>query len=167
MLGTVLSLCLALADTGRPQHRRLPTGSSADPVDEPATPVPRPDAPDYETADERAAGVQARLSFEMFTRLWMKKLMAAERFQKNERLTVTETADGVVAEYAGYLPDRDTTVKATTSAVTPFIGILRYYRTTMRSVGKTKRQAVRGPFEQADKNRVSEIFRYTKGEWVY
>lgn len=167
MLGTVLSLFLVWTDTGRPQHRRLPTGSSAGQVDEPATPAPRPDVPGYETADERAAGVRARLSFEMFTRLWMKKLMAAEQFQKNERLTVTETADGVVAEYAGYLPDRDTTVKATTSAVTPFIGILRYYRTTMRSVGKTKRQAVRGPFEQADKNRVSEIFRYTEGEWVY
>ena len=154
-------------DTGHAQNPRLPTGPSAGRSDEPATSIPRPDVAHRETADERAAAVQARLSFEMFTRLWMKKLMAAERFHKNERLTVTKTADGVVAEYAGYLPDRDTTVKATTSAETPFIGILRYYQTTMRSVGKTRQQAVGGPFEQAEKNRVSEIFRYTKGAWVY
>lgn len=154
-------------DTSQPQNRGLPTGPSAGRSNEPATSISRPDGSRHETADERAVAVQARLSFEMFTRLWMEKLMDSERFHKNERLTVTETADGVIAEYAGYLPDRDTTVKATTSAETPFIGILHYYQTTMRSVGKTRQQAVRGPFEQAEKNRVSEIFRYTKGAWVY
>lgn len=154
-------------DTVRPQNRGLPTGPSAGRSDEPATSIPRPDVVRPETADERAAAVQARLSFETFTRLWMEKLMDSERFHKNERMTITETADGVVAEYAGYLPDRDTTVKATSSAETPFIGILRYYQTTMRSVGKTRRQALGGPFEQAEKNQVSEIFRYTKGVWVY
>lgn len=154
-------------DTVRAQNRGLPTGPSAGRSDEPATSIPRPDGVRHETADERAAAVQARLSFETFTRLWMEKLMNSERFHKNERMTVTETADGVVAEYAGYLPDRDISVKATTSAETPFIGILRYYQTTMRSVGKTRRQALGGPFEQAEKNRVSEIFRYTQGTWVY
>ena len=154
-------------DTGQPQNRGLSPDAQAGRLDTPPRSVPRGGVVSPETADERAAAVQARLSFEMFTRLWMEKLMDSERFHKNERLTVTETADGVVAEYAGYLPDRDTTVKATSSAETPFIGILHYYQTTMRSVGKTRQQAVRGPFEQAEKNRVSEIFRYTKGAWVY
>ena len=82
-------------------------------------------------------------------------------------MKVSETADGFVAEYSGYLPHRYTQVKPTKSKDTPFVGILTYYKKKMRSVGKTKGQAIQGPFEQNGTSQVSEIFRYTKGEWVY
>lgn len=109
---------------------------------------------------------RARASFDVFTRKWMQKLADTEDFQK-KRMNVTQTQAGFVAEYIGYLPHRYTTIKLTQLKETPFIGILTYYKKTMRSVGKTKKQAINGLFEHAETSQVSEIFRYTKGEWVY
>ena len=110
---------------------------------------------------------QARASFDVFTRKWMRKLAEGrEDFQK-KRMQITQTQEGFIAEYIGYLPYRYTKIKLTQSEATPFIGILTYYKKTMRSVGKTERQAINGLFEHAETSQVSEIFRYTKGEWVY
>ena len=109
---------------------------------------------------------QARTSFDSFTRQWMQRLAKTEDFQK-KRMQVTQTPEGFVAEYTGYLPYRYTTIKLTQSKTTPFIGILTYYKKTMRSVGQTKQQAIHGLFEHAETSQVSEIFPYTKGEWVY
>ncbi|MCS6925224.1 MAG: hypothetical protein NZ578_04900, partial [Candidatus Binatia bacterium] len=75
--------------------------------------------------------------------------------------------NGVLAEYVGYLPHRYITVKKTSSKDTPFVGILTYYQQVMRSVGKTREEALKGPFQQAGTSQVSEIFRYTKGKWHY
>ncbi len=110
---------------------------------------------------------RVRASFDVFTRKWMQKLAATEDFQKKERMHIRQTPDGFVAEYIGYLPHRYTTIKLTRSQATPFVGILRYYKKTMRSIGKTKKQAINGLFTPAETSQVSEIFRYTKGEWVY
>lgn len=163
-------LCLALSisvvrvEPVRAQYDATPAAAAVGRLAQTHTSVPpRPNV----TADSRAAEVRARLSFALFTRVWMEKLIATEQFQRARQLTITETADGFVAEYTGYLPHRYTTVKATASPVTPFIGILSYYKKTMRSVGETKQQAMRGPFEQAGTSQVAEIFRYTAGEWVY
>ena len=123
----------------------------------PASPAP--------SAGEEAED-HARASFDVFTRKWMQKLAKTEDFQK-KRMQITQTQQGFVAEYTGYLPYRYTRIKLTQSKATPFIGILTYYKKTMRSVGETKKQALNGLFEQAGTSQVSEIFRYTKGEWVY
>ena len=109
---------------------------------------------------------QARASFEVFTRKWMQRLSKTEDFLK-KRMQIRQTQEGFVAEYTGYLPHRYTRIKLTQSEATPFVGILTYYKKTMRSVGKTKNQAINGLFEHAETSQVSEIFRYTKGEWVY
>lgn len=109
----------------------------------------------------------AREGFDTFTRAWMKKLIKTEDFQKKKKMRMTQTAEGFVAEYTGYLPHRYTVVKPTESKVTPFIGVLRYYKKKMRCVGQTKEAALKGPFEQAGTSQVSEIFRFTKGKWVY
>ena len=109
----------------------------------------------------------ARESFELFTRKWMQKLVKTEDFQKKKMMKIIRAGEGFVAEYTGYLPHRYTVVKLTKSKLTPFVGILTYYKKKMRSVGKTKGQAINGLFEQAETSQVSEIFRYTKGKWVY
>ncbi len=96
----------------------------------------------------------------------MQRLARTEDFLK-KRMRIRQTQDEFVAEYTGYLPYRYTTIKLTRSKATPFVGILTYYKKTMRSVGKTKRQAVNGLFKQVETSQVSEIFRYTKGEWMY
>jgi len=106
-------------------------------------------------------------SFDAFTIEWMKKLSDAEEFHRTKVITVSESAEGFAAEYVGYLPHRYIIIKKTESKDTPFVGILTYYEKTMRCVGKTKEEALKGPFEASDSQQVSEIFRFTKGKWVY
>ena len=105
-------------------------------------------------------------SFDSFTLEWMKKLKEAETFHKM-RAQVKPSQDGFTAEYIGYLPPRYIHVKKTESADTPYVGILTYYEKTLRCTGKTKEEALKGPFDQVGTSQVSEIFRFTKGKWVY
>jgi hypothetical protein len=109
----------------------------------------------------------ARTTFETFTQEWMAKLAEAEEFQRTQRIKVTQVQDGYSAEYEGYLPQRILEVKKTDYEDTPFIGTLTYYQRTLRCTGKTKEQAIQGPFEQVGTSAVREIFRFTKGKWVY
>jgi hypothetical protein len=110
---------------------------------------------------------EALASFDAFTLDWMEKLRRTEEFQRAERMKVAESSEGFAAEYNGYLSHRYIVVKKTTSKDTPFVGILTYYQQTLRCVGKTREEAVRGPFQQAGTSQVSEIFRFTKGKWHY
>ena len=106
-------------------------------------------------------------SFDTFTQDWMKKLAEAEEYHRKELIKVSQTGESFSAEYVGYLPQRFIEVKKTTSTETPFIGTLTYYERTLRCTGKTKETATQGPFEQVETTPVKEIFRFTKGKWVY
>ena len=106
-------------------------------------------------------------SFETFTQDWMKKLAEAEEYHRKEQLKFSQDGESFSAEYIGYLPQRIIEVKKTTSQETPFIGTLTYYERTLRCTGKTKEAATQGPFEQVETTPVKEIFRFTKGKWVY
>lgn len=149
---------LATAEETPPQQ------SAPSPHQEEVQSAQTPSSPASSAGEEAEA--RARTSFDVFTRKWMQKLARTEDFLK-ERMQIRQTQEGFVAEYTGYLPYRYTTIKLTQSKATPFIGILTYYKKTMRSVGKTKEQAISGLFEHAETSQVSEIFRYTEGEWVY
>jgi hypothetical protein len=108
----------------------------------------------------------ALATFDTFTVDWMKKLEQAEDFHKT-RAQAVESPDGFAAEYVGYIPNRYITVKKTDSSDTPYVGILTYFEKKLRCAGKTKEQALQGPFDQVETSQVSEIFRFTKGKWVY
>jgi hypothetical protein len=110
---------------------------------------------------------EARAAFDAFTMEWMQKLAKAEDFQRTQQMKVTPTTDGFAAEYTGYLPERIIVIKGTKSQETPYVGTLSYYERTMRCTGKTKEDAAKGPFLEAGKIPVKEIFRFTKGKWVY
>lgn len=128
-----------------------------------------PKAPDQAEAIAAAVDVSedaALASFDTFTIEWMKKLEETEQFHKT-KAKVTESPEGFSAEYTGYLPPRYTHVKKTESSDTPYVGILTYYEATLRSSGKTKEEAMQGPFSQVEQTQVSEIFRFTKGKWEY
>jgi hypothetical protein len=105
----------------------------------------------------------ARESFDTFTIAWMRKLTKIDRHKEK----VTETEGSFSVEYLKYLPTRYTVVKKTKSEQTPFVGILTYYRRQFHSTGTTEEEAQEGPFEELKTKQVSEIFRYTKGKWVY
>lgn len=106
-------------------------------------------------------------SFDIFTQEWMKKLAEAEEYHRKDLIKISQSGEIFSAEYVGYLPQRFIEVKKTTSQETPFVGTLTYYERTLRCTGKTKEAAVQGPFEQVEAVPVKEIFRYTKGKWVY
>jgi hypothetical protein len=121
-----------------------------------------PDPPLPEVTEDTALA-----AFDTFTIEWMKKLAQTEEFQRTSKVKVTESPEGFLAEYIGYFPHRYITIKKTESKDTPFVGILTYYEKTMRCSGKTKEEAIQGPFEPAGQQQVSEIFRFTKGKWAY
>ena len=108
----------------------------------------------------------ALATFDAFTIEWMQKLVQTEDFHKTQA-QVVESPDGFAVEYVGYIPDRLIKVKKTDSSDTPYVGILTYSEKKLRCAGKTKEEALQGPFEQVETNPVSEIFRFTKGKWVY
>lgn len=105
----------------------------------------------------------ARESFDTFTIAWMRKLTKIDRHKEK----VTEADGNFSVEYLKYLPTRYTVVKKTKSEETPFVGILTYYQRQLQSTGTTKKEALEGPFEELKTKQVSEIFRYTRGKWVY
>jgi hypothetical protein len=109
----------------------------------------------------------ALASFDVFTIEWMKKLSRAEEFRRTQDVKVTQSTEGFLAEYTGYLPHRYITIKKTESKDTPFVGILTYYEKTMQCAGKTKEEALQGPFQPAGSQQISEIFRFTRGKWEY
>lgn len=123
-----------------------------------AEPLGASDASEIDLAEEAA-----RQSFDTFTITWMRKLTKIDRHKEK----VTETNGSFSVEYLKYLPTRYTVVKKTKSEETPFIGILTYYKRKFHSTGTTKKEALAGPFEELATKQVSEIFRYTKGKWVY
>ncbi len=108
----------------------------------------------------------ALATFDTFTLEWMQKLIQTENFHKSQA-QVVESPDGFAVEYIGYIPDRHINVKKTNSSDTPYVGILTYLEKKLRCAGKTKEDALKGPFEQVETSPVSEIFRFTKGKWVY
>jgi hypothetical protein len=110
---------------------------------------------------------EAKATFDTFTLEWMEKLAKNEDFQRTQQTRVSPTTDGVICEYTGYLPQRFIAVKSTKSSETPYVGSLTYYEKTMRCVGKTKEEAIKAPCEEVGKTPVKEIFRFTKGKWVY
>ena len=126
------------------------------------SPPPPPPPPVVKSASQLAEEA-AHASFDVFTVEWIKKRTQAQQAHRK----VTKARGGFVVEYAEALPTRFLKVKKTTSEVTPFVGILSYYQKTFWSTGKTKKKALSGPFEEGETQSVSEIFRYTEGQWVY
>jgi hypothetical protein len=105
-------------------------------------------------------------AFDTFTIEWMKKLEQTEEFHRTQA-KISQAPDGFSAEYTGYLPHRYIHVKKTEATDTPYVGILTYYERTFRCNAKTKDEVLKGPFDQVETTQVSEIFRFTKGKWVY
>ena len=154
------SLPAAMAEEKTATPVKKAAKSTAVAAKKPAKAIPAPPPPEV-TEDTALA------AFDTFTIEWMKKLSQTEEFQRTNKVKVTQSPEGFLAEYIGYFPHRYITVKKTEAKDTPFVGILTYYEKTMRCTGKTKEEAVQGPFQSADSQQVSEIFRFTKGKWAY
>jgi hypothetical protein len=176
-------LCTPLLTFAADQAPAIPATSPAQSAGEAATPTgkavkSKPKSPKAAKSTSKRAKAKppaaatvtedaALASFDTFTIEWMDKLSRTEEFQRTQRVKIAESPEGFSAEYIGYLPHRYIVVKKTSSKATPFVGILTYFEKTLRCRGKTKEEALQGPFEQVETNLVSEIFRFTKGKWEY
>jgi hypothetical protein len=104
---------------------------------------------------------RAERSFDDFAKSWMKKMAGLES-QNRAKPTLSSHAGAMVASYRGYQNDYVIELKPTGSATAPWVGILRYHEVTYTCAdGSTASCA------PSKKSRVTEIFRFQGGKWVY
>lgn len=108
----------------------------------------------------------AKKGFELFVRDWMSKLVSVSD-QNVKHVKLMNDQDGYSGRYICYGPDCDFEVKPTTSKEAPFIGILRYKEKHFEKRGVTFAEASEAPAVVAMEVPVTEIFRFSKGKWVY
>lgn len=157
----ISSLVSAAEQEKKPETKRVAKAKATQSTKHQAAPPKFP--PTHATHIDEDVALAA---FDTFTIEWMKKLEQTEEFQRTQA-RISQSPDGFSAEYTGYLPHRYIHVKKTEATDTPYVGILTYYERRFRCNAKTKDDALKGPFEQVETSQVSEIFRFTKGKWVY
>lgn len=97
---------------------------------------------------------------------WMKKLENINNANR-AKPQIQAVDGGYSCCYVHYGPDREFWIKRTDSSVTPFVGFLRYSEKTIQKYGKTQEEALRDVEQVVAETPVTEIFRYSKGKWIY
>ncbi len=108
----------------------------------------------------------AQKSFEHFVNVWMSKL---DKIGKMNILgiDIMPRDQGFVGRYVCYGPECKFSIKETGSAETPFVGILCYSEKHFLKKGENRQKTFQNPGMLTKKIRVTEIFRFTHGKWVY
>jgi len=109
---------------------------------------------------------EAEKSFIVFKDKWFSKLNQHCRHGK-ENMEVLSNGEGFYVAQYSEVAEQSLEVKETGVKESPFVGILRYHRTTFSAEAMTKEEALNGPFNTVSLQGVTEIFRYSNGEWVY
>lgn len=104
--------------------------------------------------------------FADFVADWMKKLEDINNANR-AKLKIQAVDGGFSCCYVHYGPEREFWIKRTDSPVTPFVGFLRYSEKTLQKYGKTQEEVLQNVERVIAETPVTEIFRYSKGKWVY
>ncbi|UKL12989.1 hypothetical protein [Dissulfurimicrobium hydrothermale] len=116
----------------------------------------------------RLSDDEIRQSFERFAKAWMAKLEAISRENsKKIRLEPLERDGVYVGRYVCYGPECNISIKRTGSKETPYVGMIYYSEKQVLKKGPTRQDALNDPGTPIEEVPVTEIFRYTKGKWVY
>jgi len=112
--------------------------------------------PNADPAHERA-----ERSFNEFAKGWMQKMARAE---SDNRLHPKLDPSGgtTVASYRGYADGFQIELKPTGSSSAPWVGILRYNELQYACVDRAAKSCT-----TSKTTRVTEIFRFQGGKWVY
>jgi len=103
-------------------------------------------------------------AFEGFCGEWMHKL--EEREQANvTHIKWESNADGVQGAYVGYTHEHTCVMKDGTNSVP--IGKINYREVRYEKRGGSIAEAEQSPPRPIEITEVTEIFRYSKGKWVY
>jgi hypothetical protein len=104
---------------------------------------------------------RAERSFDDFAKIWMQKMAKAES-QNRTKPKLAPLAGAMVASYRGYEDGYVIELKPTGSKTAPWVGILRYHELTYTCADKSTKACA-----PSKKMRVTEIFRFQGGKWVY
>lgn len=104
--------------------------------------------------------------FAEFVADWMKKLEGINNANR-ANFKIQAVDGGYSCCYVHYGPDREFWIKRTDSPVTPFVGFLQYSEKTIQKYGKTQEEVMQNVERVIAETPVTEIFRYSKGKWVY
>ena len=104
---------------------------------------------------------RAERSFDDFAKTWMQKMARAES-QNRTKPKLEPLGGAMVASYRGYEDGYAIELKPTGSATAPWVGILRYHELTYTCADKST-----GSCAPSKKMRVTEIFRFQGGKWIY
>jgi hypothetical protein len=129
-------------------------GSGAWAADE-AKPKGGASAADQKIADE----------LKVFCKKWMGFLETRER-DNRKAVKWQPKGDGVAGQYVGYSKEYDCTLKERSSNGTPIATIV-YREYIYEHTGASRDAALSATPTVVEATEVTEIFRYTKGQWVY
>lgn len=146
-----LPLALALACV-------LPSGPRAAAAAEKAKPKPAAAAP---AANEEKIATELKA----FCRKWMGFLETRER-DNTRGIKWQAKGTGMAGQYVGYSKEYDCVMKERSSNGTPVATIV-YKEFVYEKAGASKPEAEQAQPSIVDATEVTEIFRYTKGAWVY
>ncbi len=104
---------------------------------------------------------RAERSFDEFAKGWMQKMASLES-QNRSKPKLEPQGGALVASYRGYENDYAIELKPTGSATAPWVGILRYHELAYTCADKSTSSCA-----PSKKVRVTEIFRFQGGRWVY
>ena len=107
------------------------------------------------------AQARAERSFDDFAKTWMQKMAKAES-QNRTKPNLAPQGGSMVASYRGYENDYAIQLKPTGSKTAPWVGILRYHELTYTCADKSTSSCA-----ASKKMRVTEIFRFQGGKWIY
>ena len=104
---------------------------------------------------------RAERSFNEFAKGWMQKMAKVEK-DNRARPKLTPSGGAMVASFRGYADDFKIELKPTGSKTAPWVGILRYNEMLYTCADKQAKSC-----STSKTTRVTEIFRFQGGKWVY
>jgi len=112
----------------------------------------------------RAHAEDADSAFPQFCEQWMEKLVQREEHNV-AHIQWEQHGDGVTGSYIGYTRQHTCMTKNGTHA-TP-VGKISYQEIKYEKHGTTAAEAELAPAQPVRTSRVTEIFRYSDGKWIY
>lgn len=104
---------------------------------------------------------RAERSFNEFAKGWMQKMARVET-ENRARPKLASNGSAMVASYRGYADNFQIELKPTGSKTAPWVGILRYNEMLYTCLDRVAKSC-----SPSKTTRVTEIFRFQGGKWVY
>lgn len=114
----------------------------------------------------RAGDDTVSQKFSAFCGEWMQKLAARER-DNRAAIKWQNGSGGVLGEFVGYSSEHRCVLKEPATPNDTPIGKITYRELLYRQKGGSEAEAASSVPQAVEATEVTEIFRYTKGKWVY